>query len=181
MGLLLCRLKRSELSSSTGVTSLILRLSFPSPCSAALSPPSPGVMALAAIATATGTSPAASDFPAKEEISVERVGQKEKFRENEESFSKRSVGGGAGPTDGGAVSHGLFQLGDQRGRGPGGRTNQILFSWKREVEGEVCSRRAATMFTGLTVGGGSNGVSPPELSLRVLSFPPPSSGPAPSP
>lgn len=84
--LLLCRLKRSELSSSTGVTSFILRLSFPSPCSAALSPPSPGTMALAAIATSADTSPAASDFSAKGEISVEHVVQKNKFRKNEGSF-----------------------------------------------------------------------------------------------
>lgn len=49
-------------------------------------------MALAAIAASAETSPAASDFPAKGEISVEQ--KKKKFRENEESFKKNCPFGG---------------------------------------------------------------------------------------
>lgn len=70
--LLLCRLKRSELPSSTGVTSFILRLSFPSPFSTVSSPLSPDVMALAAIATSADTSLATFDLSLKEVISEEK-------------------------------------------------------------------------------------------------------------
>lgn len=74
--LLLCRLKRSELTSSTGVTSFILRLSFPSPFPAVSSPLSPDVMALAAIAASADTSPARSDFSEKDLSSAGETFQK---------------------------------------------------------------------------------------------------------
>lgn len=68
----LCRLKRSELPSSTGVTSFILKLSFPSPFSVVSSPLSPDTMSLAAIAPSAETSPATPDFSEKEVISGEK-------------------------------------------------------------------------------------------------------------
>lgn len=67
----LCRLKRSELTSSTGVTSFILRLSFPSlPFPTASSLLSPATMALAA-----DTSPTTSDFSEKDVISAGKQDQ----------------------------------------------------------------------------------------------------------
>lgn len=68
-GLLLCRLKRSELPSSTGVTSFILRLSFPSPFSTASSPLAPDAMLLAAI----DPLPPEPDFSEKEVISAKKI------------------------------------------------------------------------------------------------------------
>lgn len=144
--LLLIRLKRSELTSSTGVTSFILKLSFPSPFSAALSPLSPGTMALAAITASAETSPAASDFSAKGEISVEESHTEEQIQEKPGKCKKKKpICSDPEPTNGGAVSHCLFQLVDERGRGPGDRTNQVPFFRKREVKGEICSREAGTL------------------------------------
>lgn len=68
LSLSLCRLKRSELPSSTGVTSFILRLSFPPSFSVASSPLSPDAMSLAVMA-AMAASHATPDFSEKDEIS----------------------------------------------------------------------------------------------------------------
>lgn len=71
---LLCRLNRSksELPSSTGVTSFIRKLSFPSSPPAVSSPLSPAVMSLVAIAVSAEMSPATADFLGKEVISEKR-------------------------------------------------------------------------------------------------------------
>lgn len=193
--LLLCRLKRSELTSSTGVTSFILRLSFPSLFSAVSSTLSPDTMALAAIVTSAETSPTASDFSEKDVISAGKTFHQDQTPDRAGGRSSFQVAATREPTNRSAVSQRLLQLVDERRRGADDRTNQLALFRKSEVEGNLC-RKIQTRYTHRPdprVGSGppywgpdpqvtlhrnrTPGL-PPELSLRLRSLSPSGSGPA---